>query len=115
MTVSDQFRGTGVAMITPFQTDGEIDFKRLDQINQLVQIPLVLHGSSGIGEENLVRAIGMGIRKINLYSEIMNSVQTQMLKALQNDFGNPVKLCQAREIGIKDTLIRYLQFSGSTH
>lgn len=29
MAVSDQFRGTGVAMITPFQKDGEIDFDRL--------------------------------------------------------------------------------------
>jgi ketose-bisphosphate aldolase len=98
-----------------YQGDPKIDFERLELINERVKIPLVLHGSSGIGEENLVRAIGMGIRKINLYSEIMNSVQTQMLAALQNDFGNPVKLCQARETGIKDTLTRYLQFSGSTN
>ena len=31
MAVSDQFRGTGVAMITPFQKDGEIDFQHLAQ------------------------------------------------------------------------------------
>lgn len=31
MAVSDQFRGTGVAMITPFQKDGEIDFGRLSE------------------------------------------------------------------------------------
>jgi 4-hydroxy-tetrahydrodipicolinate synthase len=31
MAVSDQFRGTGVAMITPFQKDGEIDFRRLEE------------------------------------------------------------------------------------
>ena len=31
MAVSDQFRGTGVAMITPFQKDGEIDFNRLSE------------------------------------------------------------------------------------
>ena len=29
MAVSDQFRGTGVAMITPFQKDGEINFQHL--------------------------------------------------------------------------------------
>ena len=29
MTETDLFRGTGVAMITPFQQDGEIDFDRL--------------------------------------------------------------------------------------
>ena len=29
MTATDLFRGTGVAMVTPFQQDGEIDFDRL--------------------------------------------------------------------------------------
>jgi len=29
MTETDSFRGTGVAMITPFQENGEIDFDRL--------------------------------------------------------------------------------------
>ena len=29
MTETDLFKGAGVAMITPFQKDGEIDFDRL--------------------------------------------------------------------------------------
>ena len=94
-----------------YQGKPKIDFARLNKINQLVSIPLVLHGSSGIGEDNLVKAIGLGIRKINLYSEIMNSVHKNLSLALQNDFGNPVKLCQARERGIKTTLKAYLEFS----
>ena len=98
-----------------YQGEPKIDFARLEKINQLVPIPLVLHGSSGIGEDNLVKAIGLGIRKINLYSEIMNSVHKNLSTALKNDFGNPVKLCKAREKGIKDILQKYLQFSGSTN
>ncbi len=94
-----------------YQGKPKIDFARLNKINQLVSIPLVLHGSSGIREDNLVKAIGLGIRKINLYSEIMNSVHKNLSLALQNDFGNPVKLCQARERGIKTTLKAYLEFS----
>ena len=94
-----------------YQGKPKIDFARLNKINQLVSIPLVLHGSSGIGEDNLVKAIGLGIRKINLYSEIMNTVHKNLSLALQNDFGNPVKLCQARERGIKTTLKAYLEFS----
>lgn len=41
MAVSDQFRGTGVAMITPFQRDGEIDFKRLEEHSDR----LIRHGA----------------------------------------------------------------------
>jgi ketose-bisphosphate aldolase len=96
-----------------YQGKPKIDFERLDKINHLVSIPLVLHGSSGIGEENLVKAINLGIRKINLYSEVIHSVHTELLAALENDFGNPLKVCQARERGIKEILTRYIRFSGS--
>lgn len=41
MAVSAQFRGTGVAMITPFQKDGEIDFKRLEEHTER----LIRHGA----------------------------------------------------------------------
>ena len=97
-----------------YQGDPIIDFDRLQKINRLVSVPLVLHGSSGIGEENLSRAIQMGIRKINLYSELIHSAHTNLLQSLKNDFGNPIKLNQAHELGIKSTLRSYLGFSGST-
>ena len=41
MAFSDPFRGTGVAMITPFQKDGEIDFKRLEEHSDR----LIKHGA----------------------------------------------------------------------
>lgn len=41
MAVSDKFRGTGVAMITPFQKDGEIDFRRLEEHTER----LIRHGT----------------------------------------------------------------------
>ena len=33
MTFSDQYRGTGVAMITPFKLNGEIDFTKLSLLS----------------------------------------------------------------------------------
>jgi len=92
-----------------------IDFERLKKIDQLVSVPLVLHGSSGIGRENLVKAIELGIRKINLYSEIVNSAHHSLQQSLQENFGNPIKVCLTREGGIRDTLLTYLEFSGSAH
>ena len=91
----------------------EIDFKRLERINQLVEIPLVLHGSSGIGQDNLVRAIKLGIRKINLYSEMIHSAHKNLKQSLEVNFGDPLKLWKARSLGLKSTLSNYLEFSGS--
>ncbi|BDD01250.1 ketose 1,6-bisphosphate aldolase [Persicobacter psychrovividus] len=45
-----------------------LDFARLGQIRELVKIPLVLHGGSGISTPDFQRAIGMGISKINFFT-----------------------------------------------
>lgn len=47
-----------------------LDFDRLAEIRQNVALPLVLHGSSGIPEASLRRAIALGIRKININTEV---------------------------------------------
>lgn len=43
-----------------------LQFERLKKIHELVSIPLVLHGSSGIPDDELVRATQNGIRKVNI-------------------------------------------------
>lgn len=49
----------------------ELDYKRLEQIKAKVgKLPLVLHGASGISEKNIKKAIDLGIRIINIDTEI---------------------------------------------
>jgi len=50
----------------------KLDFDRLAEIKEAVQIPLVLHGGSGVPDEDLVKSIQNGICKINLATEIKN-------------------------------------------
>ena len=45
-----------------------LDLERLGQLADQVKVPLVLHGASSIRREDLVAAIGLGIRKINVCS-----------------------------------------------
>jgi tagatose 1,6-diphosphate aldolase GatY/KbaY len=46
------------------------DFDRLEKIRKLVAVPLVLHGGSGTQPEYLRKAIGLGMAKINVASEL---------------------------------------------
>jgi ketose-bisphosphate aldolase len=51
----------------------KIDFNRLKDIRSLVDIPLVLHGGTGVPEESIKRAIeveGGGISKVNIATEL---------------------------------------------
>ena len=44
----------------------ELRFDVLEEIGKTVDIPLVLHGGTGISDEQFRRAISLGIRKINI-------------------------------------------------
>ena len=44
----------------------ELRFDVLEEIHKTVNVPLVLHGGTGISDEQFRRAISLGIRKINI-------------------------------------------------
>ena len=44
----------------------ELRFDVLEEIHRTVDIPLVLHGGTGISDEQFRRALSLGIRKINI-------------------------------------------------
>lgn len=51
-----------------------IDFQLLKEISNSVSIPLVLHGGSSTGEENLRTCISNGINKINIFTDFCNAI-----------------------------------------
>jgi tagatose 1,6-diphosphate aldolase GatY/KbaY len=46
------------------------DFDRLQRIGDAARVPLVLHGGSGTQPEYIRRAVGLGIAKVNVASEL---------------------------------------------
>ncbi|THA20654.1 ketose-bisphosphate aldolase, partial [Histophilus somni] len=51
-----------------YKGEPKLDFERLAQINQAVDVPLVLHGGSGISAEDFRKTIELGICKINFFT-----------------------------------------------
>lgn len=47
-----------------------LDFDRLEKIKNLVDIPLVLHGASGISKEDVQKCISLGCAKVNISTEL---------------------------------------------
>ena len=47
-----------------------LDFLRLEEIKRNIKVPIVLHGSSGIPATSLRKAIALGVRKININTEV---------------------------------------------
>ena len=51
--------------------EGEkINLKLLEEISKIIEIPLVMHGASGLSDEDIKAVIGLGIAKINIDTQI---------------------------------------------
>lgn len=71
--------GHGVYESTP-----NLDFDRLEKIKNLIDIPIVLHGASGISKENVQRCIALGCAKVNVSTELKipfsNALRNHMIE-----------------------------------
>ena len=50
-----------------------LDFDRLHELYNAVEVPLVLHGGSGSGDDNLARATREGITKVNVGTSLFSA------------------------------------------
>lgn len=55
-----------------YKKEPKLDIERAEKIGQSVSVPLVLHGGTGVPEEQLKRAIPCGIAKINIATDLQN-------------------------------------------
>jgi len=62
-----------------------LSFERLKEISDLVDFPLVVHGASGLKDEEYRKSVENGICKINYYSEMVHRVALGVQKKLESD------------------------------
>ncbi len=62
-----------------------LDYTRLKQINAALQIPLVIHGGSGLSDDQYRRLIGAGITKINYYTGLSDAAGKKLLENKSRD------------------------------
>ncbi|MFF3301372.1 ketose-bisphosphate aldolase [Streptomyces sp. NPDC001741] len=68
--------GSSHAMLT---RDAVLDFALISRLRDAVAVPLVLHGSSGVGDTGLAAAIGAGMTKVNI-STHLNKLFTRAVR-----------------------------------
>lgn len=80
----------------------------LKEINDLVGIPLVLHGGSGTPEEDLRACIQNGISKINVNTEISNNVMDETIKVLEGKKPHYSVLAIKQREAVKEVVRKYI-------
>ena len=93
----------------------KLDFERLEEIHKMVNVPLVLHGGSGTGMENLIKASRLGIRKLNINTELLIEAREQVRRELEDNPGIDYSiLLKHGKDAVVRTLRGYMQALGSS-
>lgn len=92
----------------------EFDFERLKEIKEKTKMPLVLHGGSGSGDENIKRCVEFGINKINVGCDFMNANVDSIKQHLKKDPDiNYWVMMHQVEIDSQELVKKYIHLSGS--
>ena len=63
-----------------YSSEPKLDFDVIKACRDAVDVPLVLHGASGIGDEDIRKCISLGIAKINIHTELCQAAMEAISK-----------------------------------
>ena len=88
----------------PYHGEPKLGFKEMAEIADLVKIPLVLHGGSGIPDYQIKKAIECGTCKINVNTECQMAFTKIVREVIANDdkVYDPRKVIGPGKEGIKE-------------
>ncbi|KYG90207.1 class II fructose-bisphosphate aldolase [Metasolibacillus sp. FSL H7-0170] len=100
----------------PYKGEPNLGFTEMEEISKLADLPLVLHGGTGIPTKDIQRSISLGTAKINVNTENQIAATKAIREVLANDTKvyDPRKyLTPARE-AIKTTVVGKMREFGSS-
>lgn len=83
--------------------EAKLDHERIKKIAELVKIPLVLHGSSGVMDDEMRKGIKEGLCKINVATQLNMAFVEGMRKALNE---KPEEVDPRRILGVSKELLK---------
>ncbi|RKD33525.1 class II fructose-1,6-bisphosphate aldolase [Thermohalobacter berrensis] len=99
----------------PYKGEPKLDFDRLKTIKERLNMPLVLHGSSGVPEESIKKAVSLGINKINIDTDIRLAFNGAVRDFVKNnpDVYDPRKILGPAREAMKEVIKGKMTIFGS--
>ncbi|MCK8816416.1 class II fructose-1,6-bisphosphate aldolase [Natroniella sulfidigena] len=77
-----------------YKGEPELDFELLEEVNNRIPLPIVMHGASGVPEESVTKAIELGVNKINVNTAFQQAWTAKVREVLEDpDVYDPRKIC----------------------
>lgn len=98
-----------------YKSQPKLDFERLEKIQKIVKVPLVLHGASGVPNDSIIKAIELGICKVNIATELKipfsNALKEYFLD--HPDANDPRKYMIPAKSALKEVVKEKIKLCGS--
>jgi len=101
----------------PYKGEPVLGFKEMEEIKNATNIPLVLHGGTGIPDDKIKRAIQCGTTKINVNTECQLAFSRELRKLIATDdkVYDPRKIIGPAAKGIYEVIKEKVNVFGSTN
>lgn len=98
-----------------FKGKEKIYFDRLDEIRKVVDVPLVLHGASGVPDKDLAKAAQHGVSIVNIDTSLRVAFTEALKKTCQSetDYVDPRKILQPSIEAVSKVVERKVKYLGS--
>lgn len=97
-----------------YRTAPKLSFERLRQISQAVDTPLVLHGGSGLSEQDFKMCIAEGVAKVNIFTDLTVAAERAMRDGLKDGKGY-LDVRNMQKEYIKQEIIKKIRIFGSNN
>lgn len=86
-----------------YKGEPNLDMARLEKIKKMLGIPIVLHGASGVPEEQITRAIELGVNKINIDTDVRLAFRDGVKSVITDspEVYDPRKICKPAKEAMK--------------
>lgn len=113
---------TGVESLAPavgtahgiYTSEPNVRFDLIQQIRERVEVPLVLHGGSGIPDHQIQRAIQCGVSKINVGTDLKYTWSTTMKSNLSTGEKEIRTLSASAQAAVREVVKRKIRLFGSS-
>ncbi len=90
-----------------------LDFNRLKEIASIVSTPLVLHGGSGLSDDDFKRTIANGISKVNIFTDINTAFAKAAHEVWKPGMGQ-TDIMPVVRLAVKEATMEKMQLFGCT-
>ena len=96
-----------------YRGEPHLDLELVRQICSQVNIPLVMHGGTGLADSQYVEVVQAGIAKINLFTVVFNRATQLMVEACQASNPNMFNIIEQEQIAYREISAHFFEIFGA--